>query len=388
MRSDVLNRPTPSPIPTRPVFERPFFSQCWEDPRMDETALPVGPGRTALVVTSGGCTALTLVLRGPDRLLAVDRSHAQSHLLRLKIAGAKSLEHREYLELLGVRRSARRRDLYGRARRHLPASSRDFWDARGNWLEQGVHRAGRYERYLDLYRRLLLLVQGRDRIEGLFRARSLEEQRAFYQRRWDTRAWRGGFRAFCSRAILGFAGLDQSFLTSVEGHPDLGREFLLRARHALTELPVRDNYFLAQICLGRYLDEQAMPPYLLAENFEALRGAVDRIEVHTEEPGTLLQRLPGNSVDAFALSNVLERIPADAFLNLHREIHRAARPGARLCYRTLVVRRQTPDGLACFFRREPDLAARLLWNDRSFVYSHFEVATVCKPPRWDASTKE
>src|SRR5512135_3691313 len=181
---------TSTPILERPVFERLLFAQCWEDPRMDAESLCLQPGKTALVVTSGGCTALSLALLQPDRILAVDLNAAQSHLLWLKIAGAKCLSHPEYLELLGVRASSRRGWLYAQCRTALPRSAMIFWDAHQPLIEAGVLRAGRYERYLSAFRRLLTLVEGRRKVAQLFAPRSLEGRRRFYEEQWNTYLWR------------------------------------------------------------------------------------------------------------------------------------------------------------------------------------------------------
>jgi S-adenosylmethionine-diacylglycerol 3-amino-3-carboxypropyl transferase len=368
-----------SPIHERAVFERLLFAQCWEDPAMDARALRVRPGNTVVSVTSGGCNTLALALQGAAVIHAVDMNAAQSALLELKLAGALTLRHGEYLELLGVRPSPRRQALYARTRSALPAYARAYWDAHGDFLRRGVLRAGRYEVYLGWFRRLLHAIEGRRKIDRLLACRTLEEQQRVYDTEWNTLPWRLFFRTFFSRRVLGAKGLDRAFFTYVEGIPDFGGHFLSLARHALTELPIRDNWFIAQICLGRFLDEEHLPPYLLARNFEALGEAAPRVRVHTEEIGTLLRRLPPDSVDAFNFSNVFEWVPPAVFEHLLRETHRAARPGARLCYRNLLVRRRHPSALDGLFQPEAALAARLLWQDRSFVYSHFEVARVVKP---------
>jgi len=368
-----------TPVLQRPVFERLLFGQCWEDPGLDAEALRVTPEHTLLSVTSGGCNTLSLALSGAERVIAVDLNAAQSSLLELKIAGARLLSHREYLELLGVRKSGSRTALYVRSRTAMSPTARDYWDRNLALIERGVLGSGRYERYLGAFRALLRGLEGRGRIEELFEARTLDEQRRFYEVKWNTASWRLFFRVFFSRAVLGFGGLDRSFFTYVEGMDDFGAHFLKRARHALVEIPVRDNYFLAQICLGRYLDELAVPPYLRAENFDALRAAVDRIEVVTEELGAFLARQPAGSIDRFNFSNIFEWVPPETFTTMLRETHRVARPGARLCYRNLLVRRRHPASADHLFEAEDDLAARLHRTDRSFVYAHFEVARVLKP---------
>ncbi len=373
-RAERHARDAASPIHERAVFDRLLFAQCWEDPALDVEALRVRPGDRVVSVTSGGCNALALALEGAGTVYAVDMNAAQSALLELKLAGPVALDHAGYLELLGVRPSARRDALYARVRPLLSGRARAWWDAHGAVLRRDVLGAGRYEGYLGAFRALLHAIHGRRRIARLLECRSLDEQRRFYETEWDTAAWRLFFRVFFSRRVLGARGLDRAFFTYVEGIPDFGAHFLSLARHALTELPVRDNYFLAWICLGRYLDEEHMPAYLLRENFEALREAAPRVQVVTAEMGSLLAALPDASVGAFNFSNIFEWVSPAVFEATLREAHRVARPGARLCYRNLLVRRRHPLSLDALYAPEDGLAARLHFQDRSFVYSHFEVA--------------
>ncbi len=372
---------TDARILERPVFERLLFAQCWEDPLLDREALQTRPGDVVLSVTSGGCNTLSLAALGPEKVIAVDLNATQNYLLELKIAGILNLDHEGYLRLLGARDSGLRWDLYQAVRDGLSPLARAYWDSQRPAIESGVLRAGRYERYLGAFRRLLQIIQGPRTVTRLFDCESLEDQRRFYQEKWDTRAWRLFFRIFFSRLVLGAGGLDPEFFTYVDGVRSFGDHFRKLARHAMVDLPIRDNYFIAQICLGRYLDEQAVPPYLRAENFETLRNTVGRIEILTGELGDILHRLPSSSVDQFNFSNVFEWTPQQTFEEILCETHRVARPAARLCYRNLLVRRRHTESMDDMFTPHKELAAGLLWQDRSFVYSHFEIAEVKKGPR-------
>ena len=367
-----------SHIHERPVFERLLFAQCWEDPELDREALRVEPHHVVLSVTSGGCNTLSLAALGPAKVLAADLNATQNFLLELKMAGIRQLNHQEYLEFLGARDSRFRWELYRTVRGALSPAAQAYWDTQRPAVEAGVLRAGRYERYLAAFRRLLQVIEGPRTLEALFDCESLDDQRRFYDETWDTQVWRLFFRIFFSRTVLGMGGLDPQFFTYVNGIRSFGEHFRDLARHALVDLPIRDNYFVAQICLGRYLDEHAVPPYLRPENFETLRAAVDRIEVVTGELSAILANLPSNSVDRFNYSNVFEWVPQKAFEHMLRETHRVATPGGRLCYRNLLVRRRHPENLNDLFRADDALANRLLWRDRSFVYSHFEIAEVLK----------
>ena len=145
---------------TRPVFQRLLFASCFEDPELDRAALRIAPEHTVLCITSGGCNVLSLLLDQPRRLIALDMNAAQSALLELKIEGIRRLPHGQYLELLGIRPSRRRLDLY----RRLPAIR--FWDEHPEMIERGLLNQGRFERYLGLFRRLLVLIQGQRRMRA------------------------------------------------------------------------------------------------------------------------------------------------------------------------------------------------------------------------------
>ncbi len=359
-------------IQSRPVFQRLLFAQCFEDPELDRRALRIGREHTVLCVTSGGCNVLALLLDAPARLIALDLNPTQNAMLQLKIEGIRRLDYDEYLELFGVRPSARRLLLY----RRLPAIP--FWDAHPEMLERGVLGEGRFERYLHYFRRLLTLLQGRRRLEALVEPRDRSERERFYDEVWDTPQWRMLFRVFFSKALLGSLGLDPKFFTFVEGQNSFGEVFLRRARHVLVELPVHENYFVEFILFGSY--RKTLPPYLRRQNFERLRRLVDRVEIVTDEADCFLRSLPDNTLDRINFSNIFEWIEPFAYERALREVVRVCRPKARITYRNLLVRRERPESLADAIRSD-SLAKELLPWDRAFVYSNFVVEEIIKEAR-------
>ena len=372
-----------SEIHRRDVFAQLLWSQSWEDPELDLASLALGPGDRLLVVTSGGCNALSLLTEGPREVVAIDMNGAQSMLLELKLAGIRALDHEEFLNLLGVRfveegppRAAPAGALYRRLRDVLPDAARRFWDGRTALIERRLVNAGRYERHLARFRALLRLFRG-GKVDDLLR-QSAATQRDFYRERWDGRGWRLFFRIFFSRFVLGRGGLDPQFFRFVAGDPSFGDHWLKLAEHVLTELPVRENYFLAQICTGRYLHRRAVPRYLDPRRFDALKRCADRVRVVTDELERFLFTEPDASCDAFSMSNVFEWMDRPHYAALLQELWRVGRPGARLCYRNLLVHRERPAELAGRLRSHQAAARRLLPRDRSFVYSNFVLEEVMK----------
>jgi S-adenosylmethionine-diacylglycerol 3-amino-3-carboxypropyl transferase len=348
-----------NPIQTRPVFHSLLFAQSYEDPEIDRRALQICPEHTVLCITSGGCNALALLLDAPKRLIALDMNPTQNAMLQLKIEGMRGLTYEEYLEVLGIRTSGRRQELYRRL------SAIPFWDAHPELIEHGTLHAGRFEQYLGYFRRLIRLCQGRHRIEQLLLPRDRAGRERFYNDVWDTPQWRALFRMFFSRTVLGHLGLDPKFFTFVAGEQSFGDMFLRRVRHALVELPVRENYFVEYILSGTYC--RTFPPYLKRDNFAKLRKLVDRVQVVTDEIGHFLALLPDNTLDRIDFSNIFEWIDLVDCERLLRETVRVCRRGARITYRNLLVHRERPQSLATLIRPDP-MAKELLPRDRAFVY--------------------
>jgi S-adenosylmethionine-diacylglycerol 3-amino-3-carboxypropyl transferase len=373
-----------SEIHERPVFEKLLFAQSWEDPELDIEALQIAPSDRVVVVTSGGCNALSLLTTGPRELIAIDMNPVQSWIMELKLAGIRALSHQELLTLLGVKfieepspNHVSATALYAKVRSLLSPEARSFWDRNQPMIHSGVLQAGRFELYLGMFRRLLKFVVGDRTLRDLMR-QSLETQAEFYRSRWDGATWRLFIRIFFSRRVLGKRGLDPEFFKYANGVGSFGKHWLGVARHALTDLPVRDNYFLTQICFGRYLNHNAVPRYLHPHYFDLLKENAGRVRILTDELEKFLSRSEPHSFEKFALSNVFEWVDEQTYEQLLQQLWRVATPGARLCYRNLLVRRERPASFEAHLRSDRERARRLLWRDRSFLYSNFVIEEVIK----------
>ena len=68
---------------------------AWEDPRVDEQLLKLGPDDTLLVLTTGGCNVLDRLIDGPRQIVAADLNGAQNALLELKLACLRALTYEQ-----------------------------------------------------------------------------------------------------------------------------------------------------------------------------------------------------------------------------------------------------------------------------------------------------
>ena len=350
------------------------YSQCWEDPRTASRGLALRRDDDLLVITSAGCNALALALAGPRSVTAVDFNPAQSSLLELKIAAITALDHPSLLAFLGVRPSGQRLSTYrDTVAPVMSGAARRYWDARPSMLARGVMHAGRFERYLALFRNSVLRVmQRRVDIDRLLALESLEEQRRFYDRTWNNWRWRSLFVLFFGRLVQARVGRHPEFFRYVD-LPDIGQHYRERARHALVDLPLADNYFVEYILTGGYQSEARMPSYLRASAHASLREAVTRIRIVTANIGAFLDAAPAGSYSAFSFSDVFEWMSPIEYEDVLRAAIRAARPGARLCYYNNLVLRRCPASLARALETDDTLGDRLNHEDRSFVYRRFAI---------------
>jgi S-adenosylmethionine-diacylglycerol 3-amino-3-carboxypropyl transferase len=368
--------PSLTPAPAASIRERAAFdfiryANAWEDADvLCEALAPVARGGRLLSVASAGDNALALLTLDPAEVVAADVSPAQIACLELRIAALRSLDDEALFAFLGVSPSRERLATCRRLRAALSPRSAEFWDARPAVIAAGVIHAGKFEHYLRAFRRFVLpLVHSRRTIDQLCRARTLAEQHAFYEERWDTWRWRALFRVFFSRWVMGRLGRDPAFFEHVAG--PVGSRILARSRHALTELPVSSNPYLVYIMTGDF-QRDALPRYLRPEHTDAIRGRLDRIRpVHAA-----VEEADAGRFDGFNLSDIFEYMSPSEHERCFAALLDRANPGARLAYWNMLSPRACPPAEARRARPLVELAESLHARDRAWFYQRFHVDEV------------
>ena len=359
--------------------DRLFFAQVREDPRVEIAALAPRAMERIVVVTSGGCTALSLLAAGAGEVHAVDLNRTQNHIAELKFVAVRRLERLAAIAFLGGLPSPRRDRvaLYASLRGELTPGARSYWDRRRSAIGRGVINAGVSERFISLVALLVRrVVQTPQGVERLLACRTLDEQRTLFAREWDTRRWRLLFATLLNRWTMSRA-YDPAFFAHV-GRADFAEHFRRLAEHALTEVPVADNYFLRQMLTGRYPVDQphGVPPYLSEVGARAVAGSRRRLYLVDGSISTYLRALPDRSIHGIALSNVAEWMTPPEVRTLFAEVERVAAPGARVVFRNFVGWTELPKSCR---RLVEDVAfsASLIWRDRSVVQPR---VVVCRVP--------
>jgi S-adenosylmethionine-diacylglycerol 3-amino-3-carboxypropyl transferase len=356
--------------------DRLYFAQVREDPALEIEALRVGSTETAVVVSSGGCTALSLLASSAGKVVSVDLNRSQNHLVELKVAAVRGLDREASVGFLGGAQASERSrwETFVALQPLLSPGARRYWERHADWIRTGVIRCGVSERFIrTVLAGVRAAVYPRARVSALLACRTLDEQRAFFETRWNTRRWRWLFSLLLNRFVFRRT-YDPAFFTyATASFPE---HFRRLAERTLTEIPVRSNYFLHQMLTECYPSADVAPPFLTPAGHAALGDVHRRLQLVDGPLEELLRRTPDRSVHAFALSNICEWLAPDAVDRLFSEVVRTAVPGARVIFRNFVGATEVPVVLRHRLRENVQRGEALALRDRSVFASRVHVARV------------
>ncbi len=359
----------PSEISYKADFSEIRYAQCWEDTDILLDALDIQPGDVCLSIASAGDNTLAMLSQSPARVIAVDINPAQIACLELRVAAYRELSHPELLVLIGSLPGdgAYRISLYHRCRPQLSIVTREFWDKHSRAIVQGIGAAGKFERYLSLFRSILPLIHNQDIITEATKEKTEIERHIFYQQHWNNRRWQLFFRIFFSQFILGRLGRHPSFFEYAQ--KNVAEHLLQRTAYAMTTINPYDNPYLQWIATGQHLT--ALPYALRPENFEIIRANLDRLEWQCTAIEDLLKNLDCDFIHKYNLSNIFEYMSNQNYETLLRKLIRVGKSSARLAYWNLLVKRSRPEDMKNLLYSLTSEATRLYQQDKAFFYSAF-----------------
>jgi len=361
---------TDSPVAARARFDRVRYAQAWEDADVLTAAMGDVSGQQLVSVCSSGDNALALLLLDPAKVHAADLSPAQLECLNLRLAALETLDHAEFLELMGARPSDRRGALLDRALQAAAPETRAFWtELKPRVAAHGAGGVGKFERYFRLFARYLLpLVHTRATRKSVFEPRDPQTRAQFFETRFDTWRWRLLVRLFFSRFVMARLGRDAAFFEHVEG--SAADHVFRRLRHAGVDTDPSRNPYLHWIFHGTH--GTALPLTWRPDTWQILRDRRDRIVPHLSG----IEALDLRDVGGFYLSDIFEYMsPAEA-ATAYRRLLDMARPGARLVYWNMMAPRRRPQALADRVRTLAALEDRLKARDMAFFYSDLVIEEV------------
>ncbi len=304
------------------------FGQVREDSKVECSLLRRLPDNaSALVVASGGDTALSLLTLGNSNVTAVDTNPAQIYLTELK---TKALQMPDF-EL--ARRSfyTAAPGLPSRLKSELSDQCFQFWQANQNCLEHGLNNSGVVDQKLrKLMNLFFLLVNNREKTKVMLTQTNIKAQQNFYQQEFSNWRWKLALKkAFKKNLLAIIYGGDIKSLP-----PNFAETMVAKVERMFTTFPTAYNGFLWQTFLGDYPEnEEALPPYLQKGNRQMLQFGMSRFHWQNIDAVSYLKEQLPNSIDFFALSNILETSKPEYIQQLANEIARVARAGGLVCAR-------------------------------------------------------
>lgn len=352
------------------------YSQCWEDSEILIKALNISAHDVVLSITSGGDNTIALLLCGPRRITAIDLNCAQNHLLELKLASAKALSYDDYLSFLGLTDSFNRLYLFPKLKPYLSPKAYSWWLRHKSAIKKGIINSGRFERFLNLFRKYILpLVHSRRKTAQFVTIPSIEKQREFYKNRWDTKKWRIYFRLATSRPILKYLARQPGMFNYV-GMKKISDKYLKRLESNIKNVPIVSNYFLHYCLTGNF--GTSLPLYLKKDNYFVIKKYKFPLSIITENILNHLKSMPENSYTKYNLSDIFEALSDDETNILWEEIIRTSKNGATIVYWDNLLSKSIPSAFSDKVKDKKQLEKKLFLGDRVFFYGNFHIYKVIK----------
>lgn len=330
------------PIQERAAFDFIRYGSVWEDADILCQALGHGSrGQRLLSIASAGDNSLALLTLDPKEVIAADLNPAQLACLELRVAAFQALSYPALLAFFGVTPDADRLKAYEALRPRLSAGAQAFWDGQAPALAAGIIHAGKLERFLKRYQWFLKrFVHG-------------------------PRSWRLLNRVAFSKPVMGLWGRDPQFFKHASQDVTSGPNQRLDQVMARASAPA--NPYLRYHLSGNYT-AQALPLYLRREHYATIRRRSQRIRLYL---GPVEQA--AGTFYGFNLSNIFEYMDAQQHERTYTSLIDKARPGGRLAYWNLHVKRRRPDSAKARVLTLDKMSKALHARDQNWAYRSFHV---------------
>lgn len=326
------------------AFRSLVYAQIWEDPKADMAALDIRPDSRLITIASGSCNALSYLTADPAAIVAVDLNAAHLALGRLKIAAVRHLPgHDSLRRFLAEADHSDNVATYDRLLApRIDAESRRYWEGRDlrgrrriEGFASGIYKRGLLGQFIGMAHLLARLHRVDPR--EILKAQTLEDQRRVFDQKlapiFDRRLVR--WLTAKPAALFGL-GIPPAQFTALAGDETMADVLRRRLEKLACHFPVNDNYFAWQ-AFGRGYGrgaEHPLPPYLQPENYEKVRGRLDRLEIRQVNFIDHLAAQAEASLDRYVLLDAQDWMDDATLTRLWREITRTARPGSRVLFRT------------------------------------------------------
>ena len=383
--------------PWQSSFQNAFFSNihqnnliynsCWEDPRIDRQLIQLDQQSKVVMITSAGCNALDYLLDSPAEIHAVDMNPRQNALLQLKRSLIERGNFEELFAMFGKGMYRACHDLYAGLRKNLPLYAREYWDKHIDYFEPHrfkktfyYHGTSGYIAWLFVNWVRCLKKNIRNFFLDLLEAQSLHEQKTLYSA-VEAELWNRFNCWFVKHPlVMTMFGVPKAQIRLiVEQYPGGIVAYIRdKVQHVFTEVSIEDNYFWRVYLTGSYTRD-CCPNYLKEDNFDLLRGNVERLMTHTSTLTQFLRKHPG-TYSHFVLLDHQDWLAEHNTLMLEeewREIFRCGKAGAKILMRSAGQYLDfLPEWVSSSLRFFPELTSELHRSDRVGTYGSLHFAEI------------
>ncbi|MFQ5798492.1 MAG: DUF3419 family protein [Bacteroidota bacterium] len=352
----------------RSFLETLNYSSSNEDSGSEIKALEISEADSVVCITGSGARTLDLLIEKPKTIVSVDFNRCQNFLLELKMAGIKHLQYQDFLEFVGVLPSSRRRSMYKDIRQSLSARGRDFWDRHSTIIEEGVIYQGRWEKYFRPLARLVSLVRP-GLVAELFGCVNLSAQTRVWREQCDRVPWRALLRSVSLKAFWKYLLGDPGFYQHVPCNFSVYEYLNERLASAFENTLASESSFATLLFLGKYNPNGALPSHLQKKHYGTLQNSLCRVQIVTCSLAQYLERCAKKQFDKYSVSDVASYTDAEEYESIWKRIIATASPGARICERQFLVKREIPADVEPCVRRNHELELELARTDTSIFYT-------------------
>ncbi|KAL2211688.1 hypothetical protein CC79DRAFT_1329000 [Sarocladium strictum] len=314
-----------------------IYAFTWEDARVDERILKLGPEDKVIAISSAGDNIMAYLTHSPARVHAVDLNPTQNHLLELKAASYTALPYEDFWLIFGEGKHPNFREiLQTKLSPHLSSRAFQYWMKNTHVFQNnngyGLYDTGGSRHAIRVFRWIARIFGLQSAVNQLLEARTLIEQREI---------WRNKIRpALLSKLVCNLVVAQESFLWAALGVPK-NQLAMIEGDHAESDIvkgpkpqakntrshaiwhymvntldPVAEQTHIGTdnpyyyVCMAGKFSPKCHPEYLSPQTHAKLSqpGALDGLRIHTDEleeviarimPGTLTVAVVMDSMDWF-----------------------------------------------------------------------------------------
>lgn len=290
-------------------FDAIRYSMVWEGAETLVNGLQPVAGDHLLVITSGGCNVLNMLLEENESVTAVDLNPLQNSLLHLKGHVIHQHSYAVYSALLGFDGIKAVGGAAEAVCATLPKDQKDFWK---NFFEQypeGLLLAGKLEMYITAFHKELNEKQ-QELMHDLFDCTSLEKQAVCFDELQKT-DFKERFVAYFDSKQLSKGRDPRLFKYTTDPG---GLSFYVRLQKFLKSHLLSGSFISRFFFYGPADMPQALRPACYREkNYEKLSHSWHKLRSHTGEAIDYLCSEDAAKINKASLSNIFEYTSPEIF---------------------------------------------------------------------------